>query len=361
MERKLASIQRIISLEPIAGADKIEKATVLGWELVVKKGEFKVGELCIYCEVDSVLPDKKEFEFLRDRKFRIKTIKLKGQVSQGICFPLGIIPMTILKEGEDVTERIGIVKYETPTEKNERKRIEIKANKVKRFLMKYSFFRELIYKPSKSGFPSFIKKTDEDRIQLFPRICEDHKDTIFQVTEKLDGQSATYFLVRNEKKWFEFWKDKFVFGVCSRNYHLLREDNSSWWTVAKQLDMKSKLLRIINDNKYIVIQGEILGAGIQGNKYGIEGYDFYVFNIFNDKKTLDNSYQRVNCSLLGLKVVPMIDDFLKLKPTIRENVEYAKGQSNLNSCLREGLVFRNYEKNISFKIINPDFLLKYDE
>jgi RNA ligase (TIGR02306 family) len=93
MERKLASIQRIISLEPITGADKIEKATVLGWELVVKKGEFKVGELCIYCEVDSVLPDKKEFEFLRDRKFRIKTIKLKGQVSQGICFPLGIIPM----------------------------------------------------------------------------------------------------------------------------------------------------------------------------------------------------------------------------------------------------------------------------
>ena len=111
--RKLASIQKIVSLEPIKDADKIEKATVLGWELVVaKKDNFKVGDLVVYCEVDSILPDKPEFEFLRERKFRIKTIKLRGQVSQGICFPLSILPKAKYNEGEDVTEVFGARKYD---------------------------------------------------------------------------------------------------------------------------------------------------------------------------------------------------------------------------------------------------------
>ena len=116
MERKLASIQRIGLLVPITGADKIEKATILGWEVVVKKGDFKVGDLCIYCEIDSILPAKPEFEFLRERKFRIKTIKLKGQVSQGICFPLNIIHKSFHSEGRDVTEILGVKKYDPQAE-----------------------------------------------------------------------------------------------------------------------------------------------------------------------------------------------------------------------------------------------------
>lgn len=122
-ERKLASIQRIVSLSPIEGADKIEKCVVLGFELVVaKKDNFKAGDLCVYCEVDSILPDKPEFEFLRERKFRIKTIKLKQQVSQGICFPLSILPQAAFhdikwKEGADVTEILEITKYDPQGEK----------------------------------------------------------------------------------------------------------------------------------------------------------------------------------------------------------------------------------------------------
>jgi hypothetical protein len=359
--RKLASIQRIVKLEPINGADKIEKATVLGWELVVKKNEFKEQEMCVYCEVDSVLPEKSEFEFLRERKFRIKTIKLKGQVSQGICFPLSILPKGKYIEDMDVTDIIGIVKYETPTERNERKQQEIKAGKIKRFLMRYSWFRRFVFKPSKADFPKFITKTDEDRIQLFPHICEEHKDTIFQVTEKLDGQSATYFVVKQDKKWFEFWKQPYIFGVCSRNFYLLKEDKSTWWTIARYLDIKNKLLAQIKGTSldYFVIQGEIIGEDVQGNKYNLKGLDLYVFNVFNNLTTYDNKAIMDFCQS-WFKPVPFLTFIFQLLPTIHENVDYAKGKSILLDTPREGIVVRNYEKSISFKIINPDFLLKHD-
>jgi hypothetical protein len=359
--RKLASIQKIVKLEPIIGADKIEKATVLGWELVVKKSEFKEQDMCVYCEVDSVLPEKSEFEFLRERKFRIKTIKLKGQVSQGICFPLSILPKGKYIEDMDVTDIIGIIKYETPTERNERKQQEIKAGKIKRFLMRYSWFRRFVFKPSKADFPKFITKTDEDRIQLFPHICEEHKETVFQVTEKLDGQSATYFVVRQSKKWFEFWKELYIFGVCSRNFYLLKEGKSTWWTIAKEKNIKNKLLSKIKDTdlEYLVIQGEIIGTGIQGNKYSRVGLDFYVFNTFDNRKTYDNLELKFLWDGV-FRLVPLLDEEFNIKATIHENVDYAKGKSTLIDTLREGVVVRNYEKGISFKIINPDFLLKHD-
>lgn len=361
--RKLASIQKIVKLEPIIGADKIEKATVLGWELVVKKSEFKEQNMCVYCEVDSVLPEKSEFEFLRERKFRIKTIKLKGQVSQGICFPLSILPKGKYIEDMDVTDIIGIVKYETPTERNERKQQEIKAGKINRFLMRYSWFRRFVFKPNKADFPKFITKTDEDRIQLFPHICEEHKGSIFQVTEKLDGQSATYFVVKQDKKWFEFWKQPYIFGVCSRNFYLLKEDKSTWWTIARQLDIKNKLLNHIKNtyNDFFVIQGEIIGEGIQGNKYNIKGIDFYIFNIFSSSTSYYQNWDMKRMSKLwNINFVPILTNEFELLPTIHENVDYAKGKSILLDTPREGVIVRNYEKGISFKIINPDFLLKHD-
>ena len=113
--RKLASVQRIKALEPITGADAIERATVLGWQLVVKKGEFKIGELCVYCEVDCLMPDDPKFEFLRPRGMRIKTVRLRGQISQGICFPLSILPEGFdIQEDTDCTKQLGITKYEPP-------------------------------------------------------------------------------------------------------------------------------------------------------------------------------------------------------------------------------------------------------
>jgi len=363
--RKLASVQRIIDIRPIEKADAIEVAQCLGWECVVKKSEnFKVGDLVVYIEIDSIVPDKPEFEFLRDRKFRVRTIKLRGQVSQGLVLPLNILPKGNYKEDADVTEILGIKKYD-PQAEAEKKLVEQKLtqsnNKIHKFFSKYPWYRKLFFKPKKGGFPSFIKKTDEDRIQLFPHICENEKDTTFTVTEKLDGQSGTYFLVKNPKKWYQFGKNTYTFGVCSRNLHLPKEDNSSYWTIAKQYNIKGVLENLIGNNQFVVLQGEIIGTGIQGNKYKIEGYDFYAFNLIYPTVNVDSGSA---CQILidyNIKFVPILSATFKLKDTIKECVEYAKGKSTLLPVLREGVVVRNYDKGISFKIINPDFLLKNNE
>lgn len=363
--RKLASVQRIVDLRPIDKADAIEVAQVLGWECVVKKSEFKVGDMVVYIEVDSVVPDRPEFEFLRDRKFRVRTIKLRGQVSQGLVLPMSVLPMTkIYVEDEDVTNILGIKKYD-PQAEAENKLVEQKIatnnNRIHKFFSKYPWYRKLFFKPKKSGFPSFIKKTDEDRIQLFPHICENERDTVFTVTEKLDGQSGTYFLVKNPKKWYQFGKNTYTFGVCSRNLHLPKEDNSSYWTIARQYKIKQVLESLIGDKQFVVLQGEIIGDKIQGNKYKINGYDFYAFNLIYPDYNVPTGISVEILSDYGIKFVPILTVNFKLKDTIKECVQYAKGKSTLLPVLREGVVVRNYEKGISFKIINPDFLLKNDE
>ena len=179
--RKLASIQRIISIEPIPDADMIVKATVLGWQLVIKKDELKQGDLCVYVEIDSILPERDVFEFLRNKQFRIKTVRLRGQVSQGICFPLNILPEGLLiEEGADMTGSLGIAKYEPP--------VPACLNGI-----------------MKGDFPSFIPKTDETRVQVLQTLLDEHEGKPCYVSEKLDGSSATYYIKYG------------VFGVCSRN------------------------------------------------------------------------------------------------------------------------------------------------
>lgn len=369
MDRKLASIQTIVSIAPIEGADKILKATVLGWELVIAKADnFKVGDLVCYCEVDSILPDKPEFEFLRDRKFRIKTIKLKGQVSQGICFPLSILPKGNYKEGDDVTNLIGVRKYD-PQAEFERKESDrlaaIDKNRLTKFFKKFAWYRRLFFKAKRIPFPAFIKKTDEDRIQLFPDYYERWADLTFDVTEKVDGQSATYFMIPN-KKIFP-WDKKWKFGVCSRNFQLLKPDSSSYWTLAKELEIEEKMKCWCDTfNKGLIVQGEAVGVGIQGNKYKLNNVELFVFNVAHydkGKRTYFNqSEQEEFCLFSKLYTVPWLTSQFKLKPTIPEMVEYAKGYSLLNREIpREGIVVRNYANNVSFKVINTDFLLKYGE
>lgn len=244
--RNLASVQKILNIEPIIGADAIEKATILGWQCVVaKKDNFKVGDLVVYIEIDSILPEKPEFEFLRPRKFRIKTIKLKGQVSQGLVLPLSILPEGKYVEGTDVTEIIGVKKYDPQLELENRlfqEKIERNNNKINKFFSRFPWYRKLFFKPNKSTFPKFIKKTDEDRIQLFTNICERQTGVTFDYTEKLDGQSATYFLVQKPKL-FGVFNMGYEFGVCSRNLHLPKEDSSSYWTIAKQYNIEQVLRR----------------------------------------------------------------------------------------------------------------------
>lgn len=359
--RKLASIQKVTSVSPIEGADKIEKITVLGWELVAKKDEFKPGDMVVYIEIDSVLPERPEFEFMRERKFRVRTVKLRGQVSQGICFPLSVLPYGGYGSmvGDDVTDVLGIKKYDpqADAEKAVTERRHLIHNKrIDKFFMRYKWYRYFTIQPKRLPFPSWIKKTDEDRIQLFPNICQQFKGVLFRATEKVDGQSATYFIIRNRRRMF--WQPKYSFGVCSRNFQLIRPDDSTYWQVAKKMNIKKRMLDYVKkhaDTNEMVIQGEIIGPKIQSNKYRLDELQLKIFNYFENGVYFDlcpafKPHEHVEC--VGV---------WKLPGTIPEAVEMAKGLSVHANVPREGVVLRLGDGSFSFKIINPDFLLKYSD
>ena len=365
MDRKLASIQIINNIKPIEGADKILTATVLGWQVVVTKSDnFKNGDLVVFFEIDSILPEKPEFEFLRSRKFRIKTAKFQKQIAQGLVMPITILPDGNWKEGEDVTTLLSVLKYDPEGDKEQKLLDEKLANSKNRmtiFFNRYSWFRQTFkfLQPKRYTWPSFIQKTDENRIQNIPNICDYYKDTEFIATEKLDGQSATYFLTKNPYK-FLWWGEKYIFGVCSRNFQL-KENNSNYWKIAKEQGLKNILLQMIGDYEFVIIQGEIIGEGIQGNKYKIKGLDFYAYNLISPLVRLPQRNMEEVLNHLGIKTVPVVYSYFRLFPTMQETVKMAVGKSKLYDGQREGIVVRNYEKNLSFKIINPEFLLKYEE
>ncbi|MES2133114.1 MAG: RNA ligase (ATP) [Bacteroidota bacterium] len=332
--RKLASIQKIKYIEEIEGAEAIEKAGVLGWQLVIRKGEFKVGDLCVYCEIDSVLPDKPEFEFIRAKTNRIKTIKLRGQISQGICFPLSVLPEgTTIAEDIDVTEVLGVTKFEPP----------IPAN---------------LAGEMKGLFPSFIPKTDETRVQVLEELLEKYEGMSCYITEKLDGSSATFYM-----------KDG-VFGVCSRNLDLLYNESNSMWKFAIENKLEEKL-KVFNKN--IALQGEIIGEGIQKNKYKLRGQTVYFFNVFEIDTYRYFSLKEVKQLLvdLDLKMVHVLEENYRLENSVEALISKSKMKSVLNKdTIAEGIVIRPVEEKVdkyimqgrvSFKAINPDFLIKYDE
>jgi RNA ligase (TIGR02306 family) len=332
MERKLATVRTISDLQPIQGADKIELAIVDGWKVVVAKdANHKVGDMVIYCEVDSFLPIKEEYEFLRKSSykkmvdqegFRLRTVKLRGQVSQGLILPIHVLPLgEMVSEGQDVTEMLGIVKYEPPIP------AEL-AGKVK------------------GGFPSFIPKTDEERIQNLTKEFEEFKDKKFYVTEKLDGSSATFY-----------FKDG-VFGVCSRNLELLETEDNTFWKVARQMDLENKMREFgIN----ISLQGELIGEGIQGNPYKIKGQTVKFFNLFDIDLQQYHTYSMLDAVVrvqFGLDTVPVLETYFTLPDTIEEILKFAEGKSVLNPNFdREGVVIRSVDRKVSFKAISNQFLL----
>ena len=356
--RKLASVRKIADIKPIPNADAIETALVDGWECVVRKNEnFKVGDLIVYIEVDSVVPERPEFEFLRDRKFRVRTIKLRKQISQGLVLPLSILPDKKWKVGDDVTDILGVTKYD-PELEEENKLIEEQKNKFKnpiiKYMFRYAWFRRIVLgKKQAKGFPSWVVKTDETRIQNLVEMFETERDagTLFEGREKIDGQSATYTLRRTNK-------NKFEFVVCSRNLRLSKPDGSNYWKIAKRYNIEAILRDIIMDKDYVTLQGEIYGQGIQGNKYNLNGIDFMAFNlIYPDRKVPTKEFEEI-LEKYGIKTVPLVVSDYKLPESIHDIVEFSKGNSTLLERKREGIVFRNYEKDISFKVINPEFLLE---
>lgn len=358
--RKLASIKRINDILPILGADRIEVATIDGWQVVVKKGEFKKGDLVCYFEIDSVLPETEWSEFMRERKFRVKTIKLRKQVSQGLILPLSILPEGKYKEEDDVTEILGVTKYDPYIEEEKKQKEKIiQDSKYPKVLMKFKWFRKLILpKKQQKGFPSFISKTDETRVENIPHILKNKKHWV--ATEKIDGQSGTFFLKKQKGK--HFWnKDKYDFGVCSRNLRLWNRDNSSYWSVATKYNIESVLKSRIGDYDFIAIQGECVAPNVQGNKYKVTEPDLYVFNVITPEGRMDSVSAKKWCENSGLQFVPIITDHFILPDTIDELRKFAHGKSQLQDINREGIVFRSLDGRDSFKCVDPEFLLKYNE
>lgn len=367
--RKLATIRKINDITPIPDADKIECAHVDGWECVVSKADdFHVGDLVVYIEIDSIVPDKPEFEFLRNRKFRVKTIKLRGQVSQGLVLSTKILPPGSYKLGDDVTDILGIEKYDPEAEAEEKATASTQKkpdSKLVKWLMRFEWFREWRkrrWKNTSTAFPSWIHKTDEERIQNLPDLFEELKKshTVLSVTEKVDGCSATYFLRKTHNK---FGK-KYDFGVCSRNKRIPTDNGSHYWAVAKRYYIENVLKNIIGDEEWVVLQGEITGAGIQGNKYPINNhFNLWAFNLIYPNKKYSTTEIKDKLLRYGIFTVPVVTNkyIVGENDTIQDMVEYVKGASQIIDREREGCVFRNIEKNISFKCINPDFLLKNDK
>ena len=374
--RQLATIQKIATITPIEGADNIVLATMenLGWQCVIKKDEFKIGDLIIYCEIDSVLPDKPEYDFLRSRNFRIRTIKLRGVLSQGLILPIEstLGSPHVYNVGDDVTDDLGIVIYLTPAEREDiakaERQIKIEKNRLKKFMMRYSWFRKwFLSRSQRSGFPYWISKTDEQRVQSlhWTTFYNQFSDKTIYISEKVDGCSGTFTgqLIAKYPIFGKLSPKKYKFIVASRN--LTTNDKTSiYWKVAEKYNLE----KILKENPNLTIQGECCDTKIQGNKYGFTDVRFFVFNIINHRTgyQFDSKEMWEFCGRYNLQMVPLLElsKLSDIGATVDDFLNYASKNSTLANVPREGVVIRcieNGNKIFSFKAINNNFLLKYNE
>ena len=344
--RKMASVRKIDEIGPIEGADAIEVATVGGWKVVVKKDEFKVGDLAVYCEIDSWIPteiapflskgkEPREFEGVKGE--RLRTVKLRNQLSQGLLLPftaamaikLGAGPGAKFEdyEGVDVSELLNIKKWEMTVPAQ-------LAGQVR------------------GNFPTAIPKTDQERAQNLVKeiVAANEAGVKFEITEKLEGSSMTCYLIDNE------------FGVCSRNLDLKRDENNSFWATAICEGIENKM-REVGDN--FAIQGELIGPGVQGNIYKLSQLEFYVFDVYNVTlgRYLNPSERQALVEMMGLKHVPIVAHAASLCDTlgltdIPQLLKFAEGKSVLNKAQeREGIVFKEVNGGMTFKAISNRYLL----
>lgn len=346
MTRSLARIARIDGVTPIVGADAIECARIGGWTVVIKKDEFRTDDLAVYFEIDSFLPaGNPSWQFLVDKSSRLfnerkghvlRSIKLRGQVSQGLLLGLYVLEAAgmstdKLAVGEDVSEVLGVLKYEAP--------VPAELAGVARGL-----------------FPARVPKTDQERIQnLSAELAEWHQDPLltWEVTEKLEGSSCTFA-----------WLNEDV-HVCSRNLDLLDTDDNSLWRLAKELSVSKKFAEHFG-GRNLALQGEVVGYGVQGNIYGLRTQKFYLFDVYDaDQRRYLNPAERLRvATLMGLEQVPLVESAFRLPTATTQTgmgslLAYADGTSALKQAqLREGLVFKANQKSVSFKIISNKYLLK---
>jgi RNA ligase (TIGR02306 family) len=337
--RKMASIRVIDDIRPIEGADAIECAVIGGWTVVVKKGEFQAKEFAVYCEIDSWIPtelapflskgkEPREFEGIKGE--RLRTVKLRGQLSQGLLLPLDVCKNvdSLLLEDLDVSIPLNIVKWERP-------------------------MNAQLAGMAKGNFPSFIPKTDQERVQNIKKeiTAAAEAGAMFEVTEKLEGSSMTCYLMDG------------VFGVCSRNLDLKETADNTFWQVARREGIEEKMRAISEsaNNWNFAIQGELIGPGIQGNIYKLTQPEFYAFDVYD---IVDGVYlfpfNRVHLiQRMGLNHVPVIHPSWPVTSSIEGILEAAEGQTVLltSNTEREGIVFKEIRGGMTFKAISNKYLL----
>ncbi len=338
MERKLASVQRALEIVPIEGADAIELVRINGWQCVTKKNEFKVGDLGVFLEIDAIPPDTNFFQFLwtakdgttplRPDKFRIRTMKLRGALSQGLFLPLDSFDLGAVAAGDDVTEKLGVTKYEPPI-------------------------------PAGSGgeiggnFPGFIPKTDEIRVQSAPEVLTEIFATPYAITLKYDGTSATYCVDPRDGQ----------FLACGRNYSI-SEGDSFYWRIARQYDLPANLAA----HPTIAIQGEICGPGIQKNRLELKQIALFAFNVYDfaNRRYLDHDEAREFLAQIEVPAVETLETGESFGHNQNSLLALAEGKYPGTTNEREGLVVRPLHERhsevlagrLSFKAISNRFLLK---
>jgi RNA ligase (TIGR02306 family) len=333
--RSLVTIQRVKAVTPLLNSDFLESAHILGWKCIVKKGEFKIGDLGVYFEVDSFLPIEPRYEFLRSSSFRdnadngqgfrVKTIKIRGELSQGLLLPLRTFPeLEGFHERDDVTEKLGVKKWYIP-------------------------------ETSSSGGtiigdrPYGIPASDEIRIQSAPELIDALYGKPYYITTKMDGTSGIVYHIDGG------------IGCCSRNKEIKAEAEALYWRPVYKYGLKEKLARY---GKNIVLTGEICGPAIQKNRLRLSEYEWYVFDVqdWDSGEYLPYEDAVKFCAELGLPMVPLEERGAEFAYSLEELLEKARGKypSGLD---KEGIVVRHamFPKSISFKVLNNDALLKEKE
>ena len=398
-ERELAYVVIVDGIEELPGYDRVESAIIGGWRCIVPKGQFKVGDPGIYFEIDSRVPKDKEcFAFLEKRNYKIKTQKMCKSISQGLLMHAEDFGWSIGEDEDEgkyiwdgknlhfaddesrfLTQLLGVTYADD--EDNQRKAPS--ADKYKkmaqrhpkifskpfvRWLMKHKWGRRLMFlffgkkKDKKNGWPAWVQKTDEERIQNMPWILKNDQPWI--ATEKIDGSSTTFTMKRGKHGKNEFY-------VCSRNVCFdsvdkpCYYDTNIYWEMAQKYDMfniLNQLLIAFPQEEWITIQGETYGAGVQKRDYSLTGHDFAVFNVVTSTKgRLNSIYMKELMDMYGIPCVPILDEniYINQFEDVDAILAYAEGNSQLDSKPREGIVFRSQDGINSFKAVSNSFLLKY--
>lgn len=356
--RKLVSIVTIATAEPIADSDRLDMVTMKGkgWRVVTGRGEFKPGDTAVYFEIDSALPaDDERYAFLRDRclrswtdkhgrvlmqAIRIRTVKMRGVISQGLVMPVSLFPeLAAIMNGEDEDDILRVRHFDD---------IDAEMRAALDTSRPQGFGRR------EGNFPSWIPKTDEERIQNLADWPDTLKGILWEVTEKADGSSMTVF-------WAPSMRPDRPFGVCSRNFELERDETNAWWEAAAKYGIEGKLAAL---GREIAVQGELVGPGMNGNRDLLPEREFRVFRIWDiaNGRYLGSTERRELCACLGLPhvkvIAPAMDVFSEL-PTVDAVLKFAEGATD-RGHEREGLVFKEADNAFprSFKAVSNRYLLK---